>query len=67
MRVLGNAMERYLFVDVFVCVHVHTAVCSHHDVPAEVRGQLKGDVSHCLSCANAVLSLQCVWSWLCGK
>lgn len=38
MSVLGNAMERYLFVDAFVCVHVHTAVCSHHDVPAEVRG-----------------------------
>lgn len=61
MSALENTVESYyLFVDVFVCAHVHTAGCSCHDAPVEVRGQLSRDGSHFLSCANAVLSPQCV-------
>lgn len=61
MNTLENTVESYyLFVDVFVCVHVHTAECSCHDAPVEVRGQLRGDGSHFLYCASAVLSLKCV-------
>lgn len=61
MSTLENTVESYyLIVDVFACVYVHTAGCLCHDAPVEVRGQLSGDGSHFLSCANAVLSPQWV-------
>lgn len=49
MSTLENTVESYyLFLDVFACVHVHTTECSYHDVPVEVRGQLREDGSHFL-------------------